>query len=528
MEREARCDVLIVGGGLGGCAAALAAASLGTRTILTEATDWVGGQLTSQAVPPDEHRWIERFGCTRTYRELRNRIREIYRRAYPLSAESLADPYLNPGKGWVSRLCCEPRVALLALEEMLLPCIANGSLSVRLCATPYAADVQGDSICSVRFQNARDGSFETVTASIVIDATELGDLLMLGSVEYSVGAEARADTGEPHATEREDPNNQQGVTACLALSYDPVGDHTIEPPSSYAFWNRHVPACWPGPLLSWTTSHPRTREKRTWPLFEHEGDPYCLFNYRRIQHLGSFREGYLAEEATIVNWPQNDYALRPSLAAPGRPEPDRAEFVQESRALSLSLLYWMQTEAPRPDGGVGYPGLRLRGDLLGTSDGLAKALYVRESRRIVAQTRVTELHVSAECNPGLTVAEPFWDSVGVGAYRIDLHPSTSGEDSLDIAALPFTIPLGTLLPVRVRNLIAGCKNIGTTHLSNGCYRLHPVEWNVGEVAGALAAWCIKRQNEPSQVRADPELFESFAKLLDERGIERRWPELGPT
>ena len=50
-----RTDVAIIGGGLGACAAALAVARLGRRTILTEETRWVGGQLTNQVVPPDEH-----------------------------------------------------------------------------------------------------------------------------------------------------------------------------------------------------------------------------------------------------------------------------------------------------------------------------------------------------------------------------------------------------------------------------------------------------------------------------------------
>ncbi|MFA0741777.1 MAG: hypothetical protein DFNUSKGM_001894, partial [Candidatus Fervidibacter sacchari] len=73
--REWRCDVAIIGGGLGGCAAALSATALGRKVILTEETDWLGGQLTAQAVPPDEHPWIEQFGCTRRYRKLRNLIR---------------------------------------------------------------------------------------------------------------------------------------------------------------------------------------------------------------------------------------------------------------------------------------------------------------------------------------------------------------------------------------------------------------------------------------------------------------------
>ena len=68
---------------MGGCAAALAAAQAGHRVVLTEESDWIGGQLTSQAVPPDEHGWIERFGCTASYRSFRNRVRDYYRRNYP-------------------------------------------------------------------------------------------------------------------------------------------------------------------------------------------------------------------------------------------------------------------------------------------------------------------------------------------------------------------------------------------------------------------------------------------------------------
>ena len=64
-------------------AGALAALRLGRRVVLTEETDWIGGQLTARAVPPDEHPWIEEMGCTASYRRLRNGIRDFYRRNYP-------------------------------------------------------------------------------------------------------------------------------------------------------------------------------------------------------------------------------------------------------------------------------------------------------------------------------------------------------------------------------------------------------------------------------------------------------------
>jgi hypothetical protein len=117
------------------------------------------------------------------------------------------------------------------------------------------------------------------------------------------------------------------------------------------------------------------------------------------------------------------------------------------------------------------------------------------------------------------------DAVGVGSYRIDLHPSTGGDNYIDVASVPYEIPLGALLPVRVTNLLPAGKNIGTTHITNGCFRLHPVEWNIGEVAGLLAAFAVREGVEPRAVQADGRLFEDFARVLDAAGVERRWPEV---
>src|SRR5436190_2499446 len=127
---ENRIDVLIAGGGTGGCAAALATARNGLNVILTEESNWIGGQLTSQAVPPDEHGWIERFGCTATYRRFRELVRAYYRTHYPLRPEHRDNPRLNPGNGWVSPLCHEPRVALAVLESMLAPHVSSGRIRI--------------------------------------------------------------------------------------------------------------------------------------------------------------------------------------------------------------------------------------------------------------------------------------------------------------------------------------------------------------------------------------------------------------
>src|SRR5262245_55800317 len=82
---ELKADIAIVGGSLGGVAAALAALRSGATVILIEESEWIGGQLTSQAVPPDEHQWVETHGVTQSYRQFRNNVRNYYRQHRPLT-----------------------------------------------------------------------------------------------------------------------------------------------------------------------------------------------------------------------------------------------------------------------------------------------------------------------------------------------------------------------------------------------------------------------------------------------------------
>ncbi|MFC3996776.1 FAD-dependent oxidoreductase [Nocardiopsis sediminis] len=535
---ESSTEILVVGGGLGGVAAALAAARSGRRVVLSEETDWIGGQLTSQAVPPDENPWIERFGSTASYREVREGIRSYYRRAYPLRAEAAASPTLNPGAGRVSKLCHEPRVALAVLEELLAPHRAAGRITLLTEHRPVAAHTDGDDVRAVELEDA-EGGRHTVWADYVLDATENGDVLPLAGAEFVTGAESRAEYGEPHAPTTADPANLQGITYCFAVSHHDGEDHTIERPALYDFWRSYRPDFWPGPLVGFSAPDPRTLEPvaRTFhpnpdvdPLdvaadqSADAGDKE-LWGFRRILARGLHLPGSFDSDITLANWPLNDYWLKPALEIEGHADADTVRQAhEEARQLSLSVLYWLQTEAPRPDGGTGFPGLRPRADVTGAEHGLAKAAYVRESRRIKAVTTVTEHDVAMDIvGPhGITRRH---DAVGIGSYRIDLHPSTGGDTYIDIPSVPFEIPLGALLPVRMRNLLPAGKNAGTTHITNGCFRLHPVEWNIGETAGRLAAFCLDNGTRPHAVREKDELLERFCALLDRTGVERRWPDV---
>jgi hypothetical protein len=369
-------------------------------------------------------------------------------------------------------------------------------------------------------------------APYFVDATELGDLLPLTGTEYVTGTESKAETGELHAPEKGNPKNNQAFTMCFAIDYVPGGNHVIEKPRDYGFWSNHVPKMsppWSGKLVDLDYSDPRTLKPKNLgfhPEGKLMGSMLNLWNYRKIINKNNFVPGTYPGDITIVNWPQNDYMLGNLIDVS---EKEYQKHIGQAKQLSLSMLYWLQTEAPRPDGGKGWPGLRLRKDIMGTEDGLAKYPYVRESRRIKAVFTVKEEHVGKDQramvtgDKNVTRAADFHDSVGVGYYHIDLHPSSQGDNYIDFGSLPFQIPLGALLPRRVENLLPANKNIGTTHITNGCYRLHPVEWSIGEAVGLLVAYALSKKVIPRAVRQKQPLLTGFQEMVRSQGIETHWP-----
>jgi len=539
---ELKADVVIIGGGTGGVAAALGALREGVSVILTEETDWIGGQFTTQCVPPDEHQYVERSGATKEYRRLRNLTRDFYRqRTKPaLTASAKNNVTLNPGNGWVSRLCAEPKVWLQSMEIMLQPFVASGQLKILRDWTPVAVDVEGDRFRAVTGRML-DGRTQTILGQIFLDATEQGDLLPLGRVEYVTGSEAGEKTGEPSASPKARPRNIQSFTWVMALAHDPGQNHTISKPNEYDFWRNYEPKLNPPTKakrqLSWeypgpdANGKPRlgfdpTKDKSDWGP--------NLWTYRRCVDAKLFLPGSGVQDISLINWGQNDYHRGPLHGLDEQGVELSAEEAAKNSAsakqLTLSLLYWLQTEAPRADGGTGWPGLRLCPDVTGTVDGVAKRPYIRESRRILSEFTILEQYVSkparekAHRGDGPARAMLFPDSVGVGLYLyIDIHSTSGGDNSGGGGVLPFQIPLGSLIPQRVENLLAACKNLGVTHITNGCYRLHTVEWSIGEAAGAAAGYAIQQKLNVKQIRNEANRFADFHKRLVAGGVETEWP-----
>jgi hypothetical protein len=522
---ESTADVLVVGGSFGGVAAALTAARMGRTVILTEENAWIGGQATAQGIPLDEHPWAEDYGRTQSYAEFRARARDYYRRNFPLSDAARADPRLNPGAGWVSKLCIEPRVALAVLHEMFAPHLAAGRVQIFTRHRPIAAHTDGDRVRAVALRDETTGNERTFSAPYIIDGTELGDLLELANVEHVIGAESQRETGEPLAADVADPLDQMVFTHVFALDHLPGEEHLIEKPRDYERWRNA------------RDSRGGDKPKFSIPdLFgeqhDHFGRPIkpgqyrtSTWNFRRMLCRENFTPGAFPSDVTVAIWHANEYN---GGVLCGVSTEEKQRHLDAARQLSLSAIYWLQTEAPNPaTGGKGFPGLRPRGDFFGTRDGLAQSPYIRESRRIRAEFTVLEQHFRTDSPGNEEGPQLYPDSVGLSGYRIDIHkPVAPGKASVTEVAHGKhwlqQIPLGALLPVRVENLLPACKNLGVTHVTNGAFRVHPTEWNIGEAAGALAAFCLENKLAPRQVRNTPGRLADFQRELTRLGVELKW------
>ena len=546
------CDVLVVGGSAGGCAAALAASEAGASVCLLVEGEWPGGQLTSQGVcTPDEQTYIETFGGTRRYNAFRHAVREHYKNAYQLSEAGKAQTYFNPGSCWVSKLSYEPRVGAQILRDMLAkPERLTVLYQTRLAACTMRPDAT-DSIAYITAQRP-DGTLLDIGAKYVLDATDTGDVLALCGKEgedWVIGAESHADTGEPDAPPEPRPHWVQPFTFPFALEWSPDTRDTnvIEPPHDYAELKAQqdykvlhgaITGLFAGRAPWWT--------------------------YRRILAHANFDDPRIPNDIAMINTAGNDY-YGGSILGPyaGTPDDVQATLARARRA-SLGYVYWLQTECEREEGERGrgeereknqdvghanavdapvretaflthgYPEFRLRTDLFDTPDGCAPDPYIRESRRIKSVRPVLEQEIVVKdfagnvCRGERARAAFMPDSVGIGHYALDIHPNGHGEPNHYVATRPFQIPLGALVPVRLQNLLPACKNLGMTHLTNGAYRLHPIEWNIGESAGLLAAFCIENNVTPRHLYEDRldtkgtwSLFDFQERLLKD-GIALHW------
>ena len=360
--RDEPCEILIAGGGTGGVAAALAAARAGRRVVLLEETDWLGGQMTAQGVSAlDEHEHIEAFGGTASYyRVPRDAARPL---SQPARKRSAGRPDFNPGDCWVTRLAFEPAVAVGVIERMLQPHVAAGRLVIHRRMKVVAATTEGDRVTAVVARGLDDDRLIRFHPELVIDATELGDLLPLCGAEHVVGAETIDQTGERQAQPQEPkPHCVQSFTYTFACERRDDGEsHVIPRPEKY----EHYRSAQPYSLRIEVHGGEIYGEQSGWleyRLYDRmPGTKGGLWTYRRLLDRARFARS-IGHDVTMFNWPGNDYRDRSILdCAPI----DAARALQDAKRVSLGFLHWLQTEAPATGERRGAPEIRLRPDVMG-------------------------------------------------------------------------------------------------------------------------------------------------------------------
>lgn len=527
--------ILVVGGSTAAYAAALGALQAGAVVCLVQPQKVLGGQFTAQALPasddaplmapkalvpadqrdPNQLENGEFFCISRAQRQFRDRQRQLQ----PVAGRVIH----NPGGSWVSHFSVTPVVAAIALNQGIEPYLKTGRLTI----IPFAEsaqvltqDVEGKyrRVTGVVFQDLENGRSFTVNGDVVIEATDLGDLLELGKIESRIGQESRSETGEAILPEEPRPLCQQAFTFCAVVekALSPV---SIPAPAGYGIKPWLDPKFFPSTF--WL------KGKNGWEA-KAFFDPMGMFRYRRLQR--SIEDGTVHDQdVSVMNWgtsplgpdaPQgcgNDYLFGAVLTGVSRQE--RQQVVARGRDRAQAYLHFLQANAA--------PTLAPRGDLTWTADGIALEPYIREARRGVALTTVRHEDVAAKFFPGAVRARSFEDSVGIGQYHyLDFHPNEApghvdlGKDGN--RSLPFTIPLGALIPIRTDGLILSAKSIGTTHITNSAYRMHPIEWAIGEAGGHLAAFALSQGVQVRDVAKDRRLKRQFQGHLASFGIPLFW------
>ncbi|MBT9315320.1 FAD-dependent oxidoreductase [Leptothoe spongobia] len=456
-------EVLVVGGGTGGTAAAIQAARSGAQVLLVSEWPWLGGMLTAAGVTAPDGNELAAF---------QTGLWGAFLRA--LEKRQLGGLH----NAWVSFFTYEPAVGAAIFADWVA---ALPNLTWRWGHRPRSVMRSGDRVTGVAFDQF------SVDAQITIDGTELGDLLALGDVPYRWGWETQGQWHEPSA-----PKSLNDPTDPLALA---IEKYPVQSPT-------------------WVVVMQDYGEGQTAPLIPSIGSHAGS----RASFAGAW-EGYGAEQFLnygrlpgnrfMINWPQqgNDYGV--GLDRLIASDAARYDYWQEAKDHSQQFAHGIQAELGTRYGlaeGV-FP------ELAGTPGGGAFALYpyYRESRRLVGLTTVSERDILPM--PGGQVAplpvngDGMVDAIAIGNYPND-HHYPGFDMPLAPKAIrwggrwtgtPFTIPYRSLVPAEIDGLLAGDKNISVTHIANGATRLQPVVLGIGQAAGVAAALCVQQRCQPREL-----------------------------
>ena len=435
-------DVLVIGGGASGVCAGLQAARMGVNTVILEETPWLGGMLTSAGVSCVDGNYKLRSGIFGEFTD-------------SLAARYGGYPSLQTG--WVSNINFDPHVG----QEIFT--------SMTEAESAYLTVERNAEWKSVRTVNDRkevifvdeDGRKRLISAKVLIDATELGDVAKACGVAYRIGMDSSSETGESIAPENANDVIQDMTFVAFLKDYGPDADMTIDKPEGYD------PSLFADSCLNPLSDGVAETGQTVW-------SPEMMITYGRTPG-GRY----------MINWPiyGNDWYANVIDASP---EERRAAY-DDARNFTLCFVYFIQTQ-------LGMKNLGLADDVFPTEDRLPFFPYHRESRRIRGEAFFT---MDAAAAP-YGYEKPYYRTgIAVGDYAVDhhhfRHPQWRSLPDLHFYPIPsFNVPMGVLLPEDSDGLIVAEKSVSVSNLINGATRLQPVVMQLGQAAGVIAALAAEK------------------------------------
>jgi len=437
MGKQLEASVLVIGGGAGGTAAAIQSARSGAKTILIEPTTMLGGMLTAAGV-----------SCTDGNDQLPGGIWEEFRQAL---YKHYGRKKLNTG--WVSNTNFEPKVGDSIFKAWVKK---EKNLRVLFGFQFEAIQKNGNKVTGATFHNKEFAEVLKIKAEVIIDGTELGDVLAAAGASYDVGMDDPVVSGEKEARQKNDII-QDLTWAAILKDYGPGADKTIAKPPGYDPKKYHC-TCTDAPCTG-----------KPW-----NGDKMKMLNYGKLP-----RSPGATQDKYMLNWPPfgNDLYLNVVEKSYGQ----RAAGYELARQHTLGFIYFMQTE-------LGMNNIGLADDEL--DGGMAWIPYNREGRRVKGAVRMNINHIKHPYDYTL-----YRTGISVGDYPVDHHHARypGKVPEIEFPPIPsFSVPLGALIPEQVEGLIVCEKGISVTNIVNGTTRLQPVVLLTGQAAGMLAALAVSR------------------------------------
>lgn len=441
--------VVIVGGGASGVSAGVQSARMGVETLILEETPWLGGMLTSAGVSCVDGNYKMRSGIFGEF------------------TDSLAGRYGGYAAlqtGWVSNINFDPHIGQQIFSNICNSCA--DLLTVERRAKVLKVSRRGAQ-WRVMYRDG-DGHRRSLTADVLIDATELGDVAKECGVEYRIGMDSRHDTGESIAPEVANDVIQDLTYVAFLKDYGPEADMTIARPEGYD------PMLFANSCVNPLSDEKTETGQALW-------SPEMMLTY-----------GKTPGGRYMINWPiyGNDYYANIVDATPK----ERARALKEAKNFTLCFVYFIQTQ-------LGMKNLGIADDVFPTEDGLPLFPYHRESRRIVGEVLLT---MDAAAAPYEYKLPYYRTGIAVGDYAVDhhhfRHPEWRELPDLHFYPIPsFNVPLGVIIPRDVDNLLVAEKSVSVSNLINGATRLQPVVMQLGQAAGAVAALSVREGRKVDEV-----------------------------